>query len=90
VRDVESPSSGRDEAVEADVRGAVHANADEDEDDEKIDEAGGSAESTDAAAESEKRTAESSLSVAKPPPEASAPGVLEDSDLDEDWGMDSD
>jgi hypothetical protein len=90
VRDVESPSSGRDEAVEADVRGAVHANADEDEDDEKID-AGGSAESTDAAAESEKRTAESSLSVAQPPPEAKdTPGVLEDSDLDEDWGMDSD
>ena len=90
VRDVESPSSGRDEAVEADVRGAVHAAADEDEDDEKID-AGGSAESTDAAAESEKRTAESSLSVAKPPPEAKdTPGVLEDSDLDEDWGMDSD
>jgi hypothetical protein len=89
VRDVDSPSSGRDEAVEADVRGAVHAAADEDEDDAIV--AGGSADSTDAAAESEKRTAESSLSVAKPPPEAKdTPGVLEDSDLDEDWGMDSD
>ena len=91
VRDVESPSSGRDEAVEADVRGAVHANADEDEDDEKIDEAGGSAESTKNASASRTRPAESSLSVAKPPPEAKdPPGVLEDSDLDEDWGMDSD
>ena len=89
VRDVESPSSGRDEAVEADVRGAVHAAADEDEDDEKID-AGGSADSTEAAA-SPKHPAESSLSVAKPPPEAKdTPGAEDDSDLDEDWGMDSD
>ena len=90
VRDVDSPSSGRDEAVEADVRGAVHAAADEDEDDEKID-AGGSADSTKNSSASRTRPAESSLSEAKPPPEAKdTPGVLEDSDLDEDWGMDSD
>ena len=88
VRDVESPSSGRDEAVEADVRGAVHAAADEDEDDEKID-AGGSADSTKNSSASRTHPAESSLSVAKPPPEAKdTPGAEEDSDLDEDWGMD--
>ncbi len=87
VRDVESPSSGRDEAVEANVRGAVHAAADEDEDDKTID-AGGSEDSTEAAA-SPKHPAESSLSVAKPPPEAKdTPGAEDDSDLDEDWGMD--
>ena len=90
MRDVESPSSGRDEAVEADVRGAVHAAADEDEDDEKID-AGGSADSTKNSSASPKHPAESSLSVAKPPPEAKdTPGAEDDSDLDEDWGMDLD
>ena len=106
VRDVESPSSSGLDLGEADDarRGAAEdedeaaaEDAAEDEAEDAALVAGGSEDSTDAAAKnvsSRKRSAESSLSVAKPPPDPEkakdTPVAEEDSDLDEDWGMDSD
>ena len=97
VRDVESPSSSGLDLGEADRKIAAAEGEAEGEAKDDALVAGGSEASTDAAAKKfssrSKRSAESSLSVAKPPDPEKAkdtPGAEEDSDLDEDWGMDSD
>jgi hypothetical protein len=89
VRDVESPTGLGEASADADAESDARRADAEASGEEKMDEPEPEPEPEEAPERRSSVPAEPSAAAARPPPRAPT-GAGDDSDLDEDWGMDSD